>query len=303
MGIVSERQFASWAYGGKRRGHLMNLKHTRIVANQPWLHVPWREIWEYNDLLWLMVRRDLTATYKQTVLGPLWFIIQPLATTIVFTIIFGKVANISTDGVPQFIFYMCGTVFWGYFQGCLNHSATSLISNSNLYAKVYFPRLIIPFSGVFLNLANFALNFVMLVGFYAYFRFTSGSAMALSLYSPLVLLLVLQCALAGLGVGLWVAAVTIRYRDLRFALPLVTQIWMYATPIVYPASLVTSPHWRMLLWLNPMSFVVEASRYLLTGSGTVTWIAGVISVSMTLVLLISGVLIFNKVQRTFVDTI
>jgi len=280
----------------------MSNHQTIIRAGRPWWHIDWKELVEYQDLLWLLVKRDLTAIYKQTILGPAWFVIQPLVTTLVFTIIFGKVANISTDGVPQFVFYMAGTVMWNYFQGCFNQSGNSLIGNANVLSKVYFPRLVIPLSAVFTNLAHFALNLVMFLGFYGWFLFTSP-AMRPTMGLFLFPLLILQCALIGLGVGLWVAALTTKYRDLRFALPFLTQLWMYGTPIVYPASLIVSPKWQILLWSNPMSFVVECTRWMFTGSGTVTVGAGAISVGITCVLLITGLFLFNKVQRTFVDTI
>ncbi|MEI7436560.1 MAG: ABC transporter permease [bacterium] len=276
---------------------------THIKANQPWWTINWREIVEYRDLLWMLVVRDLTAVYKQTILGPLWFIIQPLITTLVFTVIFGRVANISTDGVPQIIFYMCGTVLWNYFAGCMTQGANSLVANTNVLSKVYFPRLIIPLSGVFTNLAHFTLNLVMFLGFYGYFLCFTSSGMHPQWGLALFPLLVLQCALIGLAVGLWVAALTTKYRDLRFALTFLTQIWMYATPIVYPASLVVRPSMRILLWSNPMSFIVECSRWMFTGTGTVTALAALLSIGMTLILLVSGLFLFNRVQRTFVDTI
>ena len=279
------------------------LHRTHIRANQPWWTINFGEIVEYRDLLWMLVVRDLTAVYKQTILGPLWFIIQPLITTLVFTVIFGKVAKVSTDGVPQFVFYMCGTVLWNYFSGCMTQGANSLVSNTNVLTKVYFPRLIIPLSGVFTNLAHFALNLVMFFGFYGYFFFFTSSGMKPHWELVLFPLLVLQCALIGLGVGLWVAALTTKYRDLRFALTFLTQIWMYATPIVYPASLVVRPSMRLLLWSNPMSFIVESARWMFTGTGTVTIPAATLSIGMTLILLVSGLFLFNRVQRTFVDTI
>jgi len=279
-----------------------NSYQTIIRAGRPWWRIDWHELLEYRDLLWLMVRRDLTAIYKQTILGPLWFIIQPLITTIVFTIIFGKVAKVSTDGIPQFIFYMSGTVMWNYFQSCMNQSGSSLIGGAAILSKVYFPRLVIPLSTLFTNLAHFLLNLVMFLGFYIWFFFATPSMRPTAglVFFPL---LVMQCALIGLGVGLWVAALTTKYRDLRFALPFLTQLWMYGTPIVYPASLIVSPKWRLLLWSNPMSFVVESTRWMFTGTGTVSLNAGIISVVTTLIVLISGLFIFNKVQRNFVDTI
>lgn len=276
---------------------------TQIRAGKKWWSIPWIELFEYRDLFWLLIKRDLTAIYKQTVLGPLWFVIQPLVTTVVFTVIFGHVASVPTDDVPPFIFYMCGTIFWTYFQGCMNNSAMSLIGNANLYSKVYFPRLIIPFVGLVVNLAHFLLNFLLFALFYFYYVFILKANIVLSSFSLLFIFVVLQCAMAGIGIGLWIAALTTKYRDLRFALPLLTQLWMYVTPVVYPISLVENPLYRNLLWMNPMSFPIELSRLLLTGSGTVSLQGGLISWGITFLLLITGILVFNLVERTFVDTI
>ncbi|HBA86052.1 MAG TPA: ABC transporter permease [Verrucomicrobia bacterium] len=276
---------------------------TIIKANQSFWRINVRELFEYRDLLWMLVIRDLTSIYKQTILGPLWFIIQPLITTVVFTVIFGKVANVSTDGMPQLIFYMLGTVLWNFFAGCMTQSSNSFVSNSSVLTKVYFPRLVIPLSAVFTNLAHFALNLVMFFGFYFYFLFFTTAILQPRWALALFPLLVFQCSLLGLGVGLWVAALTTKYRDLRFALTFLTQIWMYATPIVYPASLVVRPSMKLLLWSNPMSFVVECARWMFTGSGTITAIGASLSIGITLLLVVSGLFMFNRVQRTFVDTI
>lgn len=280
----------------------MTSYQTHIRSGQPWWHFNWREIILYRDLIWFLIKRDLTVIYKQTVLGPIWFVVQPLVTTMVFTVIFGKVAKISTDGIPQFVFYMAGTVMWNYFQNCLNQSGNTLISNAEILSKVYFPRLVIPLSLIFTNLAHFLLNFIMFLGFYGWF-YISSPAMRPTAWIVFFPLLVLQCAVIGLGVGLLVAALTTKYRDLRFALTFLTQLWMYGTPIVYPASLVTKPTMQIFLWLNPMSFVVECTRYMFTGSGTVTDTAAVLSISVSILLLVSGLLLFNKVQRNFVDTV
>jgi len=273
-----------------------------IRADTPWWRIPFHELWEYRDLLKLLVRRDLTAIYKQTVLGPVWFVLQPLLTTVVFTIIFGNVANIPTDGVPHFVFYMSGTLFWNYFQGVLNHGAGSLVNNTNVLSKVYFPRLIIPLSGVFVHFAHLLLNALLFLGFYAWFLIR-GSDMAITSALFLLPLLIIQCALLGLGFGLWVSSMTIRYRDLRFALPFLIQLWMYATPVVYPASLVVRPSLKLILWLNPMTAVVEVGRHALTGCGAFSPVGMAASWLMTLIVLISGLFLFNKIQRTFVDTI
>ena len=275
---------------------------TIIKSGAPWWRIDWRELWEYRDLLLLLVKRDLTAIYKQTVLGPLWFVIQPLLTTVVFTIVFGTVAKISTDGVPHFVFYMSGTIFWNYFQGVLNHGAGSLVTNMNVLTKVYFPRLIIPLSGIFIQFAHLALNFLLFLGFYFWFLFR-GDGMAPNVWLFFLPVLVLQAGLMGLGFGLWISALTIKYRDLRFALPFLVQMWMYATPIVYPASLVARPFLKLALWLNPMTAVVEFSRYAFTGQGSADLAGLGLSWAVTLAVTLSGLFLFNKVQRTFVDTI
>ena len=279
------------------------MARTIIRAHQAWWRIDWQELWEYRDLLRLLAKRDLTAVYKQTILGPLWFIIQPLLTAVVFTIIFGKVAGISTEGVPQFVFYMSGTVLWNYFQGVLNQGAGSLVANTGVLSKVYFPRLIIPLSGVVTNFAHLTLNAIIFLGFYFYYLLFTNSGMHPNLCLLLLPLLIAQCALMGLGFGLWVSALTIKYRDLGFALPFLSQLWMYATPIVYLASLVVNPTWKFVLWLNPMPAVVEFNRHAFTGGGSADWSGLGLSWLVTVVVLVSGLFLFNKVQRTFVDTI
>jgi len=278
------------------------MQRTIIKAGAPWWRIDFREIWEYRDLLFSLVKRDLTAIYKQSILGPLWFVIQPLLTTIVFTIIFGKVAKIPTNGIPHFIFYMSGTIFWNYFQGVLSSGAGSLVGNMGVLSKVYFPRLIIPLTGVFVNFAHLALNSIVFLGFYAWFLF-HGSEMSPNRWLFLIPVLILQCGLMGLGFGLWISSMTIKYRDLQFALPFLVQLWMYATPIVYPASLVVRPSLKLILWLNPMTAVVEFSRYGFTGSGSIELWGLALSWTVTLLVLVSGLFLFNKVQRNFVDTI
>jgi lipopolysaccharide transport system permease protein len=276
---------------------------TIIQADTPWWRIPFGELVEYRDLLRMLILRDLSTIYKQTILGPLWFFIQPFVMTVVFTIIFGKVARIATGGIPHFIFYMSGTVVWNYFQGVLNHSANCLLSNSGLFSKVYFPRLIIPLSGVFTNLVLLALNAIMFVGFYLYYLSRPGTPMHPGWPLLLLPLLVVHTAMAGLGFGLWVSALTTKYRDLKFALPMILQMWMYATPIVYPSSGVANPLFRAVLFLNPMTAIVEFTRYAVTGLNPIGIEALLLSGLMTILVLASGVVFFNKVQRTFVDTI
>jgi len=279
------------------------MKHQTIIkANQKWLHIPWRELWDYRDLLVNLVLRDLTAIYKQSILGPLWFIIAPLSTTIVFTVVFGNVAKISTDGLPPFLFYMSSMVLWNYFQGCLNGVSGSLISNVGIMGKVYFPRLIVPLSLTIGNLAQFILNFCMFIIFYLYFYCFSSAEIKPSWWILALPFLIMHCAAVGLGVGLWLSAMTVKYRDLKFALPFLSQLWMYATPVVYPSSIVPEK-WKWLLFINPMAGIVEFNRFAFMGVGTFNTgilIAGLLS---GIFFLLSGLLVFNKIQRTFIDTI
>jgi lipopolysaccharide transport system permease protein len=276
---------------------------THIRAHRGWWQFDLREIWDYRDLLHMLIRRDLTAVYKQTVLGPVWFVIQPLAMTMVFTVIFGRIAAIPTDGLPQILFYMSGTVLWNYFQGCMSHGAGALIANAHVLSKVYFPRLLIPLQGVCVQLAHFGLNLLMFLGFYFYFllftdaRIQPGSGIV---FLPLA---VAHCAMVGLGAGLWVAALTTRFRDLTFAVPFLTQLWLYATPIVWPSSLVVSPWSRAIVYLNPMTAPVEFTRRAFTGAGAFHPEMLLVSLGVTALLLLTGLLAFNRAQRTFVDTI
>ena len=272
-----------------------------IRAHQPWFRIPWHEIVEYRDLFWLLVKRDLTAVYKQTILGPLWFVIGPLMTTVVFTVVFDRVAAIGTDGLPAFLFYMCGTVFWNYFLACLNGASNALVANAGVFGKVYFPRLIVPFSAAITGLAHLILGLAMLGGFYIYFVL-HGVTVRPSPWLLALPLLVLQSLGAGLGAGLWMTSLTAKYRDLRFALPIIAQLWMYATPIVYPASKVPEA-WRWIWCLNPMVPVVESARLALLGQGSVTPAMLAVGGISAALLFFSGVLVFNRVQRTFVDTV
>ena len=274
---------------------------THIKAGQPWWIINWRELVDNRDLFWLTVQRDLTAIYKQSVLGPLWFVLQPVLTTVVFTVVFDNFAKISTDGLPPFLFYMSGLVLWNYFQGVLNGAASSLMSNAGILRKVYFPRLLPPLTSVVTYLGHFLINFLVFLGFFAFFFF-KGSAIHPSWWILLLPVLIFHCACVGLGAGLWLSAMTIKYRDVSFALPFLTQLWMYATPVIYPASEV-SAKWKWVIAVNPMAGVIEVNRFAFLGSGSPDRVILIVSFLVGIGLLISGVFVFNRAQRTFVDTI
>ncbi len=280
----------------------MSTHKTHIKANQAWLRINWRELWEYRDLLFFLVRRDFTAVYKQSVLGPLWFVIQPLATTLVFTVVFGNFGKMSTDGVPPFLFYYCGLFLWNYFQSCMNHVSDTLIANAHMFGKVYFPRLVVPLAIVVSNLAQFLLNLLLFSGFLLYFIFRTDAAIQPSWWILGLPLMVLQCAAIGLGVGLWLSALTAKYRDLRFAIPFLAQLWMFATPVAYSATLATGK-WEWMVLLNPMSSVIQFNRMAFLGAGGLDGEHMALGAVLSILLLLSGLLVFNRVQRNFIDTV
>ncbi len=281
------------------------MSHEYIIKpNRSWFKVEWREIWVYRDLLTLLVRRDFVSKYKQTVLGPIWFIFQPLVMTVVFTIIFNKVAKLSTDNLPPVLFYMSGLLAWNYFTQSFNAITSTFRSNANIFGKVYFPRLVVPLGFLVSGLIAAALQFGAFLIIFAYFKFFSETGDTFAINGAIIFfpLIVIQTACLALGVGLWFASITAKYRDLVLALQFITQIWMYATPIIYPTTAIAEQY-RWLLTLNPMTSVIEMTRIMLLGQGTVTPIMLLSSVVLTFLIMISGVLIFNRVQRTFIDTV
>lgn len=281
------------------------LSEIHIRPDRSWFRIDWRDLWEYRDLLLLLVKRDFTAKYKQTILGPAWFILQPLMMTLIFTVIFGKMARIPTDGLPPFLFYLCGMLGWTYFANTLNATANTFTANAHLFGKVYFPRLIVPFSAAISNLFAFAIQAATFVIFWCWFRYftPAGAQMPPSLMGGLFLPpLILLVAVLALGAGLWCSAVTAKYRDLTHALGLIIQVWLYATPIIYPLSQVPE-RWRWLAELNPMSSIVEAFKLSLLGQGTLSLFGSVWSVGFSVLLFITSVMVFHKTERTVIDTV
>lgn len=273
-----------------------------IRPNRSWMHVDWAGIWEYRDMLFFLVHRDFTAKYKQTLLGPAWFILQPLFMTLVFTVIFGNFAKISTDGLPPTLFYLSGLLAWTYFSTTLTTTSATFITNAKLFGKVYFPRMVVPLSVVISNLLAFALQLATFLAFWVYFKFFTASSGQFHL-SPQVWLfplLVLQTGALSLGAGLWMSALTAKYRDLHHMTPFLVQLWMYGTTVIYPLSVVPEK-WRWAVNLNPMTAVVESYRYLFLGESALEPIYLLQSVVITLLLLLGGLFIFNRVQRTFID--
>ena len=260
-----------------------------------------KDVWQYRDLLWLLVRRDFVSFYKQTILGPLWFFIQPLLTTLMFTFVFGRLAGISTDGLPPALFYMAGITAWNYFADCLTKTSTVFKDNANIFGKVYFPRLIMPLSIVVSNLVRFGVQFLLFLVVILYYV-VNGTAFhatwAISLF-PLVVVLM---ASLGLGAGMIISAMTTKYRDLAFLITFGIQLLMYATTVIYPLSAAPAKY-KWLLVLNPMTSLIETFRYGFLGKGSFTWVSLGYSALVTAALMVAGIIIFNKVEKNFVDTV
>ncbi|MFA6308343.1 MAG: ABC transporter permease [Clostridia bacterium] len=281
------------------------------MANEKWTHVikpktglfdiNLKEIWQYKDLVFMFVKRNFTTFYKQTILGPLWFIINPLLTTLMFTLVFGNIAKLSTDGAPQFLFYMAGNTVWIYFSTCITSTSTTFTTNATIFGKVYFPRLTTPISSVIFSLISFGVQFAMFVIFLLFYVFT-GSGVKPNLWILITPLLILQTAGLGLGFGIIISSLTTKYRDLAILVTFGVQLWMFATPIVYPVSQI-SGKLKLLFMLNPMTPIVETFRYAFLGSGEINGMYLVISGIVTLVVMFIGVILFSRIEKTFMDTV
>ena len=259
------------------------------------------DVWKYRDLLGLLVRRDFVSFYKQTILGPIWFFVQPLLTTIMFTFVFGRLAGISTDGLPQPLFYMAGITAWNYFADCLTKTSTVFKDNADIFGKVYFPRLIMPLSIVLSNLVRFGVQFLLflcVMAFYAFHGANFHPTWAIVLFPVVVILM----AAMGLGAGMIISALTTKYRDLAFSITFGIQLLMYATTVIYPLS-AASAKYKWLIAANPMTELIETFRYGFLGRGSFSWGALGYSTIVTIAFLFLGTIIFNKVEKSFVDTV
>jgi len=288
MNTVAEEKY--WDLEIKPQGKVLDLKI--------------KEVWHYRDLLILLVRRDFVSFYKQTILGPIWFFIQPLFTTIIYTFVFGNLAQISTDSLPQPLFYMAGITAWNYFADCLNKTSTVFTANAGIFGKVYFPRLIMPLSIVVSNLIRFAVQlalFIFMMGFY----YSQGAAFAPNIYILLFPFLLLLMAMLGLGLGMTISAMTTKYRDLSFLLGFGVQLLMYGTTVIYPLSTVKIkyPKYEWLISLNPMTPIIETFRYGFLGEGSFSWASLGLCTIITIMIMVSGIIVFNRVERNFIDTV
>ena len=276
----------------------INSKHKLIDLNLS-------EIWRYKDLLFLFVKRDIVTVYKQTILGPLWFVIQPLFTSVIFTLVFNNMGNISTGGIPPFLFNLTGITAWNYFKLCLTGTSNTFTKNQGIFGKVYFPRVILPMSITLSNLVKFGIQLFILIAFYAYYVY-DGAVLAPNKYLLLFPVYVVIMALLGLGAGMTISSLTTKYRDLQVLITFAVQLLMYVSAVPYPLSEATKKfpdYVATLVTYNPMTQIIEGFRYMVLGSGTFTWIGFMYTLGFSVVLFLIGLIIFNRTEKSFIDTV
>lgn len=279
-------------------------KDSRIQVIRPkkkLLEIDFKEIWEYRDLLFLFIKRDLVTKYKQTILGPLWFIIQPILTTLMYLLVFGRIANIPTDNVPPILFYLSGIVAWTYFSVCLNSTANTFISNSGIFGKVYFPRLVVPISIVISNIIQFLIQLGLLIVVMVFYYF-KGVQYVFNYTLFLLPLLIFMLALMGLGFGIIISSLTTKYRDLSNLMGFAVQLWMYATPIIYPLSIIPDKY-KIIILANPITAIIITFKNAILGTQSISYGYLLYSFVFTLVILFIGIITFNRVERSFMDTV
>lgn len=277
---------------------------TIIKPKTGWFDIDLKDLWKYKDMVKLFVRRSFISAYKQTILGPAWALIQPLFSTVIHTLIFGVVADLAPGGVPAFLFYMLGNLTWGYFSSCLTATSSTFVGNAGIFGKVYFPRLIMPITTVISNLISFAIQYVMFIGFYIYYLVTT-TGMKPNLFILMTPVLLLHMALLGLGIGIICSSLTTKYRDLNMLIGFGVSLWMYITPVAYDYSIVAAAgeKWMALYMCNPMTPIINTMRYAYLGVGEFNLPYYLLSWGVTLVMLFFGVLLFSRVEKTFMDTV
>lgn len=275
-----------------------------LETKSSWFSFNLKQLYRFKDLLFLFVRRDFVSVYKQTILGPVWFFVQPIITSIIFAVVFGLFGNISTEGVPALLFYLCGITLWNYFSDTLTKTSETFTANASIFGKVYFPRLIVPLSIVISNLVKFAIQFLLFLIVWAYY-FAGNYNVHTNYAIVLVPFLILLMGFLGLGFGIIITSLTTKYRDLRFLISFGIQLMMYASPIVFPLSLVMEkyPRFVPLLLANPVTSIIETFKFAFIGVGVFNWYHLLYSTVFTIVLFFLGLIIFNKVEKSFMDTV
>lgn len=279
-----------------------NKYHTHITAKHNWYDLNLKEVWQYRDLIWLFTQRNFVVKYKQTILGPAWIFLNPLISSLIYAFVFGGIAGIGTDGVPSILFYLAGNAIWAYFSSCVTQNASTFTANAGVFGKVYFPRLTMPLSNVLSSMLQFGVQMLLVLGFLLYYVFTGAVTPNWSAWLLIPVVLV-HLGLLGLGCGIIISSLTTKYRDLAIVVTFGVQLWMYITPIVYPISQLGDGLMKTVLMLNPVTAPVELFRYAVLGVGSVMPLYLAISGAVTVVLLVIGIMIFNKVEKTFMDTV
>lgn len=276
---------------------------TDIKPKNRLFDVDFKELWHYRDLCALFVKRNVITQYKQTILGPLWYVVQPLMTTVMYMVVFGGIAKIPTDGLPQPLFYLAGICMWQYFSDCLSKTSNTFVDNAGIFGKVYFPRLVVPLSNVMSNLVRFGIQLGLFFAVYLYYQLFTPVQIHTNWYALLLPFLVLLLAGLALGFGILFSSMTTKYRDLQLLLSFFVSLWMYATPVIYPLSTITNEKLRFVMSLNPLTGIIEAFKYGILGVGQFSWSMLAYSFGFMLLLLALGIVVFNKVQRSFMDTV
>ena len=276
---------------------------TEIRPKDKLLSVDFKEIWRYRDLMMLFVKRNIITQYKQTILGPLWYVIQPMMTTVMYMVVFGGIAKISTDGLPQPLFYLAGISFWQYFADCLTKTSNTFVNNAGIFGKVYFPRLVTPLSDVISNLVRFGIQLALFFVVYLYYVLFTNVHIQPNAYALLFPFLIVLLAGLALGFGILFSSMTTKYRDLQLLLGFFVSLWMYATPVIYPLSTITNDKLRLVMQLNPLTGIVEFFKYGMLGVGAHDWWMLGYSFAFMILLLSIGIVVFNKVQKSFMDTV
>lgn len=279
-----------------------NQYHTHITSKHRWFDLNLKEVWRYRDLIWLFTKRNFTLTYKQTILGPAWIFLNPLISSVIYAFVFGGIAGIGTDGIPSILFYLTGNAVWAFFSSCVTSNAATFTSNAGVFGKVYFPRLTTPISNVLSSAIRFGVQMILVLVFLAYYLIMGQvhPHWEAWLLIPVVLL---HLGLLGLGFGIIISSLTTKYRDLSILVTFGVQLWMYATPIVYPLSQLGDGLMKTILLINPVTAPVEVFRYAVLGQGQIMPGYLALSGAITIVVVVAGVMIFNKVEKTFMDTV
>lgn len=276
--------------------------YTCITADRKWLDFNLKEVWQYKDLIWLFTKRSFVLTYKQTILGPTWIFLNPILTSIIYTFVFGGIAGMSTDGLPKILFYLCSNAIWTYFASCISANANTFTSNAGIFGKVYFPRLTTPLSNVLSSIIRFGIQMILILAVLSYYLFRGEVHPHWEAW-PLIPLALINLGLMGMGIGILVSSMTTKYRDLTIFVGFGISLWMYATPIIYSISQMGNSFLKIVLLVNPATAPIEIFRYAVLGQGTIIPAYAILSWGITIVVTLLGIIVFNRVEKTFMDTV